>query len=221
MSSDEYTDVVPQDPPKGLTSKLLMGGGVVLLIQNIMVLVTFLMIIMKAGQDDFNAGDAKIVETFFNSFYVDIVALLLIGVGFLLYAFGIDSAPSPDEKKNAILAGVMATIWAVFSILWRFVLPQKAADSFIGVFFNSDGGSADEFLLYIRLIIILAVINSIIFVLAFYYLKKFFSKYEETKGVKLVKTKKHPAINSLFQGAIANMIFNLIIFLFVMTLKIG
>ncbi len=204
------TGVVQADPPMK-TSNALVGGGVVFLIQNIMVFATFLMIFMSAMGGGFNAGDASVVEVFFFSFYIDIVAFILLGMALLIYRFGMDTTPAPEEQKPALVGGITLIVWAVFSLLWRVVFPRKAADSFVDLFFN-DGGSVSEFMLYIRLTFLFAVINSFLFVVALYYLRKFFKTYESKRGIQLTAPKKHPAIDNIFHGSIVNLIFNLLIF---------
>ena len=193
-----------------LMSKVLTGGSVVLLIQNIIVLVTFLFIMIKAMGETFEASDAKIVEIFFISFYIDIIAFILLGVGFLLCKFRVGITPSPNLEKTALMAGIFTIAWALVAALWRHILPRLAADSAINLFVGD--ATVDEFLLYVRLTVLLAVIGAVLFAIAFFFIKKFFNEYEMDNQVNLVQPKKNPALNTLFQGAVMNMVFNLIIF---------
>ena len=128
----------------------------------------------------------------------------------MLYRFGVGVTPSPAVEKTALMAGIFSIAWAISAVLWRHVLPKLVADSAIDLFVGD--ASVTELLLYVRLMVLLAVAGAILFPLAFFFIKKFFNEYEMANQVNLLQPKKNPALNTLFQGAVMNMIFNLIIF---------
>ncbi len=203
----------PNSMKNGCTA--LKVGGIVHLIQNLIIVLFVVMILI--GVDSTSSSDDSLDDDsenplgttteymFYSILFIDIIAYFAYGIGAFLFQSGVGAGPmyASEIKKSGKIAGVLALLMGVFSLLWRFVFPVLIVGKFADLF----GGDFDinEFLTLIRLMFLIAIIASFLLPAMSFFIRKMLKTAGDMTRIQV----KSGMLTVLLVASVLNMIMNL------------
>lgn len=153
--------------------KLVGIGGTLLLVNNLMwfglPIASMVAVDSAASGAGFGAFDS-IFTMMYLAFTLDIISFLLIGIGGILIWQGV-TTEDYRYAQAAMLFGIMSILWAIFAMLWRFIIPMM----FFGLFLDAFDAEPTDVERAGFLIFVFMTLNFILLPVVFYCIRNFFN----------------------------------------------